>query len=134
MVVPYVIGLTESLKHVCRKHGVQVYCKGGNTIQSLWMAPKDKDPITKKSGIIYRYKYNRVESDDEYVGESSRTFGERFREHLKTPFPMYGHFNITGYSTIFDNFSIVGREDQNLIRAIKDPINIGGIVHPSTRT
>ena len=44
------------------------------------MAPKDKDPITKKNGIIYR-----VECDDEYIGESSRTFGERFKEHLKAP-------------------------------------------------
>ena len=54
MVVPYVKGLSESLKNVCRKHGVQIYCKGSNTIKSLLMAPKDKDPITKKSGIIYR--------------------------------------------------------------------------------
>ena len=41
MVVPYVKGLSESLENVCRKHGVQVYCKGGNTIKSLLMAPKD---------------------------------------------------------------------------------------------
>ena len=47
------------------------------------MAPKDKDLITKKSGIIYRYKCDRVECDDECIRESSRTFGERFEEHLK---------------------------------------------------
>ena len=50
--------------------------KEGNTIKSLLMAPKDKDPITKKSGIIYRFKCNRVECDDEYIGESSRKYGE----------------------------------------------------------
>ena len=49
------------------------------------MAPKDKDPITKKGGFIYRYKCNRVECDDEYVEESLTTFGERFKEHLKAP-------------------------------------------------
>ena len=80
MVVPYVKGLSESLKNVCRRHGVQVYCKGGNTIKSLLMAPKDKDPITKKSGIICRYKCNRVECDEEYIWESSRIFGERFSD------------------------------------------------------
>ena len=49
---------------------------GGNTIKSLLMTPKDKDHISKKSGIIYRFKCNRVECDDEYIGESSRTFGQ----------------------------------------------------------
>ena len=124
MVVPYVNGLSESLKNVCRKHGVQVYGKGSNNIKILLMALKYKDPITKKIGIIYRYKCNRVECDDEYIGDSSRTFGERFREHLKALSPIYDHFNITGHSTTIENFSIVGREDQNLIRAIKEAIYI----------
>ena len=88
------------------------------------MPPKDKDPITKKSGVIHRYKSDRVECDEEYIEESSRTFRERFEEHLKAPSPIYDHFNTTGHSTTIDNFSIVGREDQNLIRAIKEAIYI----------
>ena len=47
-VVPYYKGLSESLKRACRKYGVQVYFKGGNTIKSLLMVPKDKDPMMKK--------------------------------------------------------------------------------------
>ena len=124
MVVSYVKGLSESLKNVYRKHGVQVYCKRGDTIKSLLMAPKDKDPITKKSGIIYRYKWNRVECDDEHIGESSRTFGEIFKGHLKVPSPIYDNSNITGYSTTIDNFHIVGWEDQNLIRTVNEAIYI----------
>ena len=65
-----------------------------------------------------------MDCDDEYIGESSRTFGERFKEHLKGPSPIYDHYNITGHSTTIENFSIVGREDQNLIRAIKEAIYI----------
>ena len=57
-----------------------------------------------------------------YIGESSRTFGERFKEHLKAPSPIYDHQNITGHDTTIENFSIVGREDQNLIRAIIEAI------------
>ena len=75
--------------------------------------PKDKDHITNKSGIIYRYKCDRVECNEEYIRESARTFGERFREHLKHPSPIYDHSNITGHSTTLDNSSIVGRDDQN---------------------
>ena len=124
MVLPYVKGLSESMKNVGKKHGIQTYFRGGNTIKSLLMTPKDKDHITKKSGIIYRFKCNRVDCDDDYIGESSRTFGERYKEHLKAPSPIYDHHNITGHETSIENFSIVGREDQNLIRAIKEAIYI----------
>ena len=94
MVVPYYKGLSESLKRACSKHGVQVYIKGGITIKNLLVAPKDKDPILKKSGVINRYKCHRVECDEEYIGESSRTFEERFKEHQKAPSPIYDHYNI----------------------------------------
>ena len=80
MVVPYTKGLSKSLKKVCNKHGVQAYFRG-NTIRSLLVAPKDKDAILKKSGVIYRYRSDRVEWDEEYIGESSRTFGEGFKKH-----------------------------------------------------
>ena len=51
--------------------------------------PKDKDDILKKSGMIYRYRCGREDCEDEYIGESGRTFAERFREHLKAPLPIY---------------------------------------------
>ena len=75
---------------------------------------------SKKSGVIYRYRCDSVECDAEYIGESSRTFGERFREQLKASSLIYDHLNITGHNITIDNFSIVGREDQNLIRTIKE--------------
>ena len=103
MVVPYYIGLSESLKRTCSKHGVQVYFKGGMTIKNLLVAPKDKDHILKKSGDIYRYKCDREECDEEYIGESSRTSGERFREHQKVPSSIYGHYNITGHNVTIEN-------------------------------
>ena len=122
--VPYIKGLGESVKNTCKKYGIQVFFKGGKTIKDLLMAPKDRDLITQKSGIIYRYKCDRVECDDEYIGESARTFGERFKEHLKHPSPIFDHNNITGHDTTINNFSVVGREDNNLMRLIKEAIYI----------
>ena len=121
MVIPYK-GLSASLKKTCSKHGEQVYFKGGNTIKNLLVAPKDQDPIQKKSGVIYRYKFDRVDHDEEYIGQSSRTFGERFKEHQKAPSPIYDYFNTTGHYVTIDNFSIVGREEQNFSRVIKRSI------------
>ena len=76
MVIPYYKEISESIKKTCSEHEVQVYFKGGNTIKNLLVAPKDQDNIQKKSGVIYRYKCDRVVCDEEYIRESPRTFGE----------------------------------------------------------
>ena len=81
MVVPYQQGLSERIKKHLQKYGVQVHFKGGHTIKGLLMAPKDKDPITNKSGVIYRYKCSEDGCGEEYIGESAKTFAERFKEH-----------------------------------------------------
>ena len=78
------------------------------------MAPKDQDAIHNKSGIIYIYPCDRVECDEEYIAESSRTFDERFKEYLETPCPIYDHYHTTGQNVTLDSFTIVRREDQNL--------------------
>ena len=88
------------------------------------MAPKDKDPLMKKSGVIYRYKCGRVECDEEYIWESSRTCGERFKEHQKVPSLIFDHYITTGHKIIIENFDIAGREDQNLTRTIKEVLYI----------
>ena len=36
------------------------------------------------------------------------------------PFPIFDHCNTTGHNININNFTIVGREDQNLTRAIKE--------------
>ena len=122
--VPYNKGLSESFKNIGKKFGIQVHFKSGRTIKEELVAPKDKDHITKKSGVIYRFKCERLECDEEYIGETSRTFGERYREHLKAPSPINDHNNISGHSTSLENFSIVGREENNLSRLIKESIYI----------
>ena len=122
--VPYNQGLSESFKNIGKKYGIQVHFKSGRTIKDELVAPKDKDHITKKSGIIYRFKCDRLECDEEYIGETSRTFGERFKEHLKAPSLIHDHSNTSGHTTILDNFKVVGREEQNLSRLIKESMYI----------
>ena len=85
--VSYHEGLSESVKNTCKKYGIQVHLKSGKSIKNELVAPKDKDHLTKKSGIIYGYKCDKLECDEEYIGETARTFGERYKEHLKAPLP-----------------------------------------------
>ena len=122
--VPYDDGLSETIKNIGKKYGIQVHFKSGKTLKDELVAPKDKDHLTNKSGIIYRYKCDRLECDEEYIGETARTFGERLKEHQKAPSPIYEHSNITGHTADINNFSIVGREEQNLSRLIKESMFI----------
>ena len=128
--VPYDAGLSETIKNIGKKYGIQVHFKSGKTLKDELVAPKDKDHLTNKGGIIYRYKCNRLECDEEYIGETARTFGERLKEHLKAPSPIYDHSNITGHTADINNFSIVGREEQNLSRLIQESMFIRSIIHP----
>ena len=88
------------------------------------MFPKDKEEIKKQSNIIYWYKCGRTECDDEYIGESARTFEERYKEHLKAPSPIFEHNNATGHTTSVENFKIIGREEHGMARTIKEAIYI----------
>ena len=47
------------------------------------------------------------------IEESVRNFAERFKEHQKAPSPIFDHCNTTGHNININNFTIVGREDQN---------------------
>ena len=88
------------------------------------MFPKGRESITKQSNIIYWFKCGRTECDDQYTGESARTFEERYREHLKAPSPICEHINVTGHTTSVENFKIIGKEGHNMARAIKEAIYI----------
>ena len=74
IVILYTKGTAESIKHICSKYGIQVHFKGNITIKQILMKPKDRDPKDSKSGLIYSYQ---LDCNDEYIGETARTLGER---------------------------------------------------------
>ena len=124
IVVPYTEGIGESLKKICKKHGVDMHFKGGRTLKNILVSPKDQDKITSKNSVIYSYSCGSIDCGEEYIGESGRTFGERYKEHLKAPSPIFQHQNISGHETSIENFKIIGREDNSLARTIKESMYI----------
>ena len=86
------------------------------------MKPKDQDPKEKKSGINYSYQCTKIACDEEYIGGTSRTLGERFKEHLKQPSPIHVHIQQTSHTIEDNSFNIIGREDQGQARTIKESI------------
>ena len=124
IVIPYTQGLCESIKKICGRYGSQTHFKGGSTIKNLLASPKDKDPMVNQSGGIYWYQCGDLGCDDEYLGETSRTLGERYKEHLKAPLAIHHHSSQTGHPSSHNNVNLIGREGHNLARNIKESIYI----------
>ena len=124
IVIPYTQGLCESIKKICGRYGIQTHIKGGSTIKNLLVSPKDKDSMVNQSNAICWYQCGDLSCDDEYMGETSRTFDERYKEHLKDPSPTHHHSYLTGHHTNQNNFQIIGRKGHNLDRNIKESIFI----------
>ena len=124
VVIPYTHGLVESFKNTCGEYGIQTYFKGNTTIKQVLLKPKEQDPKDKKCGAIYSFQCNHIACDEEYIGETARTLGERCKEHLKQPSHIHAHIQQTGHNTTDTSFSIIGREDQGLARTIKESVYI----------
>ena len=57
MLVPYVKGMSESCKDICKKHMVlKCISKEASTIMVLLLYLKETDTLLQKSGVTYRYK------------------------------------------------------------------------------
>ena len=97
IVIPYTQGLCESIKKICGRYGIQTHFIGDSTIKNPLVSPKDKDPMVSQSDAIYWYQCGELTCDDEYIGETPRTFGERYKEHLKDPSPIHHHNNQTNH-------------------------------------
>ena len=87
IVIPYTQGLCENIKKICSKYGIQTHLKGNSTIKNFLVSPKDKEPIKNQSGAIYWFLCGDLACDEEYIGKTSKTFGEMFTEHLKGTLP-----------------------------------------------
>ena len=57
----YIKWLSESYKKIYITHGTQIQFSGGTTMKDFLVNPKDRDISLQKSGVIYRYKCDRVD-------------------------------------------------------------------------
>ena len=71
----------------------------------------------------------QVDCDDDYIGESARKFGERYKEYLKASSLHTWLQKTTGHQTTMDNFSIVGKEGHGFTRTIKESMYINDNDH-----
>ena len=75
----------------------------------MLVRPKAQDPWEKKRGVIYSYQCGAIDCGEENINETSRTLGERYKEHLREPSPIQVHSQLTGHQLSQDNFNRQGR-------------------------
>ena len=51
---------------------------------TLLMHPKDKVPTSQKKDIVYHWECQADRCSSSYIGETSRSLGERVKEHSKS--------------------------------------------------
>ena len=129
IVIPYTQGLSKVSKRSVVGMASKLTSRVAKPSKTCWsplllVSPTVKDPMVNQSGAIYWYQCGDLGCDDEYIGETSKTFGERYKEHLKAPSAIHHHSNQTGHTTNQNNFQIIGREGHNLARNIKESIYI----------
>ena len=99
-------------------YGIQTHFKGNITFKNLLVSPKDT--TEHKSGAVYWFESGEPACDKEYIRNTSRTFGERFKEYLKEPSPKHNYSNNTGHTTTQENFQIIGRGTMALPELLKN--------------
>ena len=118
IIILYTKGPCKGIKMICSRYGIQTHFKGNSTIKNYWSPPRARIPWKTKGGFILVPCRDLV-CDEEDIGETSSTSGERFKEHLKEPSPIYNHSNNTGHPTTQNNFQLIGREGHGIARTIK---------------
>ena len=81
VVVPYIKGTSEAISRTFHKYSVKTAMKPVTTVKSLLVHPKDKRELEDTSGVIY--KIPCASCNASYIGETSRNFGYRLKEHKK---------------------------------------------------
>ena len=117
-------GIGEKIKKICKAKGIQVHFKGTNTLRTLLVRPKDKDPKLNKCGVIYHFECPQINCTEAYIQESGRVLGDRIKEHLKTPSPIHHQSSFTGHPLSSQCFNIIHQETQGPSRNIKEAMFI----------
>ena len=76
--IPYIAGVSESIKRVCRDFDIKTAFKSGRTLRSHLTKVKDTIPISSESSIVYSIPCS---CGKVYIGETTRRLEQRVKEH-----------------------------------------------------
>ena len=76
--IPYVEGMSEDIRRVCRKFGITTVFKSAPTLRGSLTRVKDRLTTDMQSGVVYQVPCS---CGKVYIGETVRRLGTRLAEH-----------------------------------------------------
>ena len=76
--LPYVSGVSEDLRRVCRRFDIRSVFTTVSTLRQHLTRVKDRDPLLRKSGVVYNIPCS---CGMQYIGETRRALETRLKEH-----------------------------------------------------
>ena len=76
--IPYVSGLSEDIRRVCRRFNIKTAFKSGMTLRAQLSRVKDKLPTSMSSCVVYSIPCS---CGKVYIGETTRRLEQRISEH-----------------------------------------------------
>ena len=127
--IPYVAGVGEDLRRVCRKHRIKTVFTTTSTLGQQLTKVKDIDPAIKKSGVVYQIPCKNC--DFTYIGETKRSLETRLKEHQTATkrgeterFAIAEHACNEHHHPDWDNTSILDQAKHNSTLLVKEAMHI----------
>ena len=79
VVLPYVSGVSEDIRRVCRRYNLRVVFRSGWTLRPMLIRMKDTLPLEKHPNVVYRIPCSGCSKV--YIGETIRRLDTRLKEH-----------------------------------------------------
>ncbi len=128
VVMDYVKGLSERIRDILKKKGIQTYFKANNTLRNILVSPKDKDPKLSKQDVIYHIPCGYPSCESSYIGETGRILEERIKDHISNNSSAIKQHHInTGHSLPDpndNNIKVINTESNAFKRRVKEAIYI----------
>ena len=133
VVLPYVEGVSESLRCCLEQQGIRTVFKSDTTLRWHLVQPKDAVNPAKQDGVLYRIPY---ECGKVYIGETGRSMQERIKEHDRDiqlagtqTSAVSEHAHDTGHYPIWNEVKFIDWDPHWYTRRIKEAIHIR--LHPN---
>ncbi len=127
VIIPYVKGVSETLRRIFGRHNIQTHFKPTNTLRQLLVKPKDSLGKDKIVGPVYQINCESCEAS--YIGETERSLKARFAEHRRpstttSEVSRHIHTDCPNHNISLEETRILCVENRWFERGVKEAIYI----------
>ncbi|CAH1274730.1 Hypp5404 [Branchiostoma lanceolatum] len=125
--IPYVQEVSEKLRRIFQNFNIATNFKPQSTLRQRLVHPKDRPRKGSKADVIYRLKCEEPNCNNTYIGETSRSLNERYKEHCANRYSsaIFHHLKHNqGHSFNLESTDILDREPRWFERITKEEAKV----------